>query len=104
MDLLYAGNLDGFVIVSSDSDFTRLATRLRESAMTVHRLGRRDTPPSFVAACDRFIHLDLLGVEPEEPAAGPSTDGRQAPPLRHLEGLLSTAISSTSQGTTAGPR
>ena len=44
MDLLYAGNLEGFVIVSSDSDFTRLATRLRESGMTVYGLGRRSTP------------------------------------------------------------
>src|ERR687890_140487 len=53
MDLLYAGNLEGFVIVSSDSDFTRLATRLRESGMTVYGLGRRSTPEPFVAACDR---------------------------------------------------
>ena len=68
MDLLYAGNLEGFVIVSSDSDFTRLATRLRESGMTVYGLGRRSTPTPFVAACDRFIYLDLLG--PEQPGAG----------------------------------
>jgi uncharacterized LabA/DUF88 family protein len=64
MDLLYAGNLEGFVIVSSDSDFTRLATRLRESGMTVYGLGRRSTPAPFVAACDRFIYLDLLSPEP----------------------------------------
>ena len=68
MDLLYAGNLEGFVIVSSDSDFTRLATRLRESGMTVYGLGRRNTPEPFVAACDRFIYLDLLSQEPQEPA------------------------------------
>src|SRR5499427_6099802 len=60
MDLLYAGNLEGFVIVSSDSDFTRLATRLRESGMTVFGIGRRNTPEPFVTACDRFIYLDLL--------------------------------------------
>src|SRR3954468_7872346 len=65
MDLLYAGNLEGFVIVSSDSDFTRLATRLRESGMTVYGLGRRSTPAPFVAACDRFIYLDLLQPERE---------------------------------------
>ena len=65
MDLLYAGNLEGFVIVSSDSDFTRLATRLRESGMTVYGIGRRDTPPAFVAACDEFVFLDLLGPQPE---------------------------------------
>ena len=66
MDLLYAGNLEGFVIVSSDSDFTRLATRLRESGMTVYGLGRRNTPAPFVAACDRFIYLDLLSQETQE--------------------------------------
>src|SRR3954454_250249 len=69
MDLLYAGNLEGFVLVSSDSDFTRLATRLRESGMTVYGLGRRTTPEPFVAACDRFIYLDLLRQEPVESAA-----------------------------------
>ena len=60
MDLLYAGNVEGFAIVSSDSDFTRLATRLRESGKTVYGLGRRKTPEPFVAACDRFIYLDFL--------------------------------------------
>ena len=74
MDLLYAGNLEGFVIVSSDSDFTRLATRLRESGMTVYGLGRRTTPAPFVAACDRFIYLDLLRQEPQEPAQRASPD------------------------------
>src|SRR3954465_4485813 len=68
MDLLYAGNLEGFVIVSSDSDFTRLATRLRESGMTVYGIGRRNTPTAFVSACDRFIYLDLLGAEAAQPA------------------------------------
>jgi uncharacterized LabA/DUF88 family protein len=85
MDLLYAGNLEGFVIVSSDSDFTRLATRLRESGMTVYGIGRRSTPEPFVEACDKFIYLDLLSQEPTPP---PATD---------LEQLLSTAISSTSK-------
>jgi hypothetical protein len=93
MDLLYAGNLEGFVIVSSDSDFTRLATRLRESGMTVYGLGRRSTPTAFVAACDRFIYLDLLSPEPQPPAA-PAPGGRKAPP--DLKPLLSTAISGTS--------
>jgi uncharacterized LabA/DUF88 family protein len=87
MDLLYAGNLEGFVIVSSDSDFTRLATRLRESGMTVYGLGERKTPEAFVGACDRFIYLDLLREEPEAPTTK----------LPKLKGLLSTAISSTSK-------
>jgi uncharacterized LabA/DUF88 family protein len=98
MDLLYAGNLEGFVIVSSDSDFTRLATRLRESGMTVYGLGRRNTPGPFVAACDRFIYLDLLTEEPREPARRTSDDEEEpAPPPPNLKKLLSTAISSTSK-------
>jgi uncharacterized LabA/DUF88 family protein len=96
MDLLYAGNLEGFVIVSSDSDFTRLATRLRESGMTVYGLGRRNTPAPFVAACDRFIYLDLLSQQPQEPAQG-ALDGEKTPPLPKLERILSTAITSTSK-------
>jgi uncharacterized LabA/DUF88 family protein len=94
MDLLYAGNLEGFVIVSSDSDFTRLATRLRESGMTVYGLGRRSTPTPFVAACDRFIYLDLLGPEQPEPA---SPGEEPAAPVPNLKRNLSTAISSTSK-------
>jgi uncharacterized LabA/DUF88 family protein len=97
MDLLYAENVEGFVIVSSDSDFTRLATRLREAGMIVYGLGRRKTPAAFVAACDRFIYLDLLGEEPEDTA--PQSDGHEAPRPRPLDlkRLLSTAISSTSK-------
>ncbi len=90
MDLLYAGTLEGFVIVSSDSDFTRLATRLRESGMTVYGLGRRSTPAPFVAACDRFIYLDLLSGQPQEPE-------EPTPPVPDLKRVLSTAISSTSK-------
>jgi uncharacterized LabA/DUF88 family protein len=96
MDLLYAGNLEGFVIVSSDSDFTRLATRLRESGMTVYGLGRRSTPEPFVAACDRFIYLDLLRRESQQPATPQASDDEEpAPP--DLKPLLSTAISGTSR-------
>jgi NYN domain/OST-HTH/LOTUS domain len=97
MDLLYAGNLEGFVIVSSDSDFTRLATRLRESGMTVYGIGRRTTPEPFVAACDRFIYLDLLSQETQMQAAPPDGDDAAAPPPPDLERILSTAISSTSK-------
>lgn len=60
MDLLYAGNLDGFCIVSSDSDFTRLASRLRESGKRVYGFGENKTPPAFVAACDRFIYTEVF--------------------------------------------
>jgi NYN domain/OST-HTH/LOTUS domain len=97
MDLLYAGNLEGFVIVSSDSDFTRLATRLRESGMTVYGLGRRSTPAAFVAACDRFIYLDLLSRQPPEPAQPAAGDEEPAPPPPNLKRVLSTAIGGTSK-------
>lgn len=60
MDLLHAGKLQGFCIVSSDSDFTRLAARLRESEMLVVGMGEKKTPASFISACDRFHYLDVL--------------------------------------------
>ena len=66
MDLLYGDRIDGFVLVSSDSDFTRLAARLRESGKIVYGIGERKTPEAFRAACDRFIYTDVLGVEGEE--------------------------------------
>ncbi len=62
MDLLYAGNLDGFCLVSSDSDFTRLASRLKESGKRVYGFGELKTPKPFVAACDRFIYTEVLGT------------------------------------------
>jgi hypothetical protein len=64
MDLLYSGNVQGFVVVSSDSDFTRLATRLKESGMTVYGVGQRKTPRPFVEACDQFTYLENLVHEP----------------------------------------
>ncbi|MGC3943807.1 MAG: NYN domain-containing protein [Chryseolinea sp.] len=60
MDILYSEKVDAFAIVSSDSDFTRLATRLRESGMTVIGLGERKTPSSFIVSCDKFIYLEIL--------------------------------------------
>src|SRR6266487_2499895 len=60
MDLLYSGRFDGFCLVSSDSDFTRLAARLRESGLTVYGFGERKTPKAFVAACDKFIYIENL--------------------------------------------
>ena len=60
MDILYAGKVDGFCIVSSDSDFTRLALRLRESGMKVFGFGEKKTPPPFIVACDKFIYLEIL--------------------------------------------
>jgi len=60
MDLLHSGGFDGFCLVSSDSDFTRLATRIRESGLVVYGFGETKTPEPFVAACDRFIFTEIL--------------------------------------------
>lgn len=60
MDILYSGKVSGFCIVSSDSDFTRLATRLREAGMTVIGFGEKKTPQPFISACDKFIYLEIL--------------------------------------------
>ncbi len=69
MDLLYLGKLNGFVIVSSDSDFTRLAARLRESEMFVLGMGVQNTPRSFISACSKFAYLDVLYEAEHEKAA-----------------------------------
>lgn len=72
MDLLYTGRFSGFCIVSSDSDFARLAARLREQGVTVYGFGERKTPRPFITACDRFVYFDVLNApasEPEVPAA-----------------------------------
>src|ERR1043165_3802468 len=60
MDILYTGKVDGFCIVSSDSDFTRLATRLREAGMKVIGIGQKKTPNPFITACDKFIYIEIL--------------------------------------------
>lgn len=65
MDLLYSEKVDGFCIVSSDSDFTRLATRLREAAMLVIGIGEKKTPRPFITACDKFIYIEILKKEHE---------------------------------------
>lgn len=81
MDLLYTGRFDGFCLVSSDSDFTRLAQRLREEGLLVLGFGERKTPGPFVAACDKFIYTELLvgqganltAAATIEPASSPAT-------------------------------
>ena len=67
MDVLHTGAVDGFCLVSSDSDFTRLATRIREAGLVVYGFGERKTPEPFVAACDKFIYTEILRAKPEEP-------------------------------------
>jgi len=63
MDILYTDRAQGFCLVSSDSDFTRLATRLREAGMKVIGMGEKKTPNPFIAACDKFIYLEILNAE-----------------------------------------
>ncbi len=60
MDILYSGRVNGFSLVSSDSDFTRLAIRLREAGMTVFGIGEKKTPDPFIVSCDKFIYLEIL--------------------------------------------
>ena len=60
MDLLYTEKLDGFCIVSSDSDFTRLASRIREAGLIVYGFGEKKTPKAFVGACDKFVYTEIL--------------------------------------------
>jgi uncharacterized LabA/DUF88 family protein len=76
MDILYTGRVDGFCIVSSDSDFTRLATRLREAGMKVFGIGERKTPPAFISACDKFIYIEILK------GADEAARRKSAPPAR----------------------
>ena len=83
MDLMYTGRFDGFCIVSSDSDFTRLAQRLREEGLMVFGFGEKKTPDSFVAACDKFVYTEVLRPEvtPAAPApAKPQPAGKAAKP------------------------
>ena len=81
LDILYSKQVDGFCIVSSDSDFTRLAARLRESGMQVLGMGEQKTPKPFISACNRFKYLDILAQveEPEKPAKAAAA-GKQPKP------------------------
>lgn len=66
MDILYSNKVNGFCLVSSDSDFTKLAIRLREAGMTVYGIGEKKTPNPFIVACDKFIYLEILGSDSDE--------------------------------------
>jgi uncharacterized LabA/DUF88 family protein len=84
MDFLHSGLFDGFVLVSSDSDFTRLAARIREQGLDVYGIGEKKTPEAFRMACKRFIYVENLGVADEapEPAPRAAPEGRTA---RHAQ-------------------
>jgi len=72
MDILYSGKVDGFCLVSSDSDFTRLATRLREAGMKVIGIGERKTPSPFIIACDKFIYLEIINPQASARVSAPA--------------------------------
>ena len=87
MDLLYSDKVDGFCIVSSDSDFTRLAIRLRESGMKVIGIGEKKTPNSFIVACDRFVYIEVLDGAIKKKLPKRSTDTKK-PPEKPIEKSL----------------
>ncbi len=85
MDILYSGRVDGFCIVSSDSDFTRLATRLREAGMKVIGIGEKKTPRAFISACEKFIYMEILKSESESPDNGKKSTGKTKSDKKSVE-------------------
>ncbi|MDD2693495.1 MAG: NYN domain-containing protein [Candidatus Gracilibacteria bacterium] len=94
MDILYSMKVDGFCLVSSDSDFTRLATRLREAGMAVYGMGEKKTPKPFIVACDKFIYIEILKKQPEKSTIiTPEKKGKKGEkiiPFSELTPLLDT--------------
>lgn len=93
MDVLHADAVDGFCLVSSDSDFTRLATRIREAGLVVYGFGERKTPEPFVAACDKFIYTEILRNEPEGARPGQAAVAE----LPKLKPMLLNALNATAR-------
>ncbi len=96
MDLLYTNNFNGFCIVSSDSDFTKLASRIRESGLLVYGFGEKKTPSPFVSACDKFIYTEVLRAKSEE---GTAIAKKSSGDLRRdakLVNLLRNAVTTSS--------
>lgn len=98
MDLLYSKQLDGFCLVSSDSDFTRLAQRIREAGMVVYGFGEKKTPKPFVAACDKFIYTEVLRND-----ARSSAVSQVSANVWSTAGALPTAVSSEDAGSALPP-
>jgi uncharacterized LabA/DUF88 family protein len=93
MDLMHSGRFHGFVLVSSDSDFTRLASRLREQGLEVYGIGQKKTPEAFRKACKRFIFLEnLLETEAPKPAGGRKLDAEQINTLNAARDLILKAM------------
>ncbi len=107
MDILYSGKVDGFCIVSSDSDFTRLATRLREAGMKVIGIGERKTPSPFIVACDKFIYIEIINTpvsiqettatkvksKKPDPVKKKNEDNEQQIQIRKAKRLIAASIS-----------
>jgi uncharacterized LabA/DUF88 family protein len=89
MDLLHSGRVDGFCLVSSDSDFTRLATRIRESGLVVYGFGEKKTPQPFVAACDKFVYTEILRAG-DTPSTLPKAPESVA--AKPIKGILLSAV------------
>lgn len=108
MDLLYQNRLDAFCIVSSDSDFTRLASRLRESEMYVLGMGEQKTPRAFISACNKFVYLDVLAGQKEkrdsskEASRSKKRDGSATDRSRQTEDTEAKAANRRNANTQAG--
>lgn len=92
MDLLYTGNFNGFCIVSSDSDFTKLASRIRESGLSVYGFGEKKTPSAFVSACDKFIYTEVLRAKTDESEAIVKKSSNELKQDTKLVSLLRNAV------------
>ena len=91
MDLMHKGKLDGFCLVSSDSDFTRLAQRLREDGLVVYGFGERKTPEAFRSACNRFIYVDNLMESGADKGSGAAAAAKKEPPSKAVK-IIAKAI------------
>ena len=96
MDLLYTSNFDGFCIVSSDSDFTKLASRIRESGLLVYGFGERKTPSPFVSACDKFIYTEVLRAKTDVSEAIAKKSSNELKQDKKLVSLLRNAVDASS--------
>lgn len=96
MDLLYTGNFNGFCIVSSDSDFTKLASRIRESGLLVYGFGEQKTPDAFVSACDKFIFTEVLRAKTDETKQIAKKSSSQLKQDTALVNLLRNAVEASS--------
>ena len=95
MDILYSGKVNGFCLVSSDSDFTRLAVRLREAGMTVFGIGEKKTPNPFIVSCDKFIYLEILQKQQEENLEIPDSNVKENVKFDKITPKVIHLISST---------